>query len=84
MTDAARQRLRRERAREGLVVQPVLVVETDVVELLLETGFLGDPRADQAGGSPTPWLLEQLMTFEAGAEDLEDNGDGEPDDDAEG
>jgi len=29
------------------------------------------------------WLLEQLMTFDAGSEDLEDNGDGEPDDDAE-
>jgi hypothetical protein len=26
------------------------------------------------------WLLERLMTFEAGAEDHEDNGDGEPDD----
>jgi hypothetical protein len=29
------------------------------------------------------WLLERLMTFGAGAEDHEDNGDGEPDDDAE-
>jgi hypothetical protein len=29
------------------------------------------------------WLLEQLLTFDGGAEDLEDNGDGEPDDDAE-
>jgi hypothetical protein len=29
------------------------------------------------------WLFDQLMTFDAGAEDLEDGGDGEPDDDAE-
>ena len=29
------------------------------------------------------WLLEQIMTFEAGAEDHEDGGDPEPDDDAE-
>jgi hypothetical protein len=29
------------------------------------------------------WLLERLLTFDAGAEDYEDNGDGEPDDDAE-
>jgi hypothetical protein len=29
------------------------------------------------------WLLERLLTFEAGAEDHEDNGDGEPDNDAE-
>ena len=28
-------------------------------------------------------LLERLLTFEAGAEDHEHNGDGEPDDDAE-
>jgi hypothetical protein len=26
------------------------------------------------------WLFERLMTFEAGAEDFEDNGDGEADD----
>ena len=29
------------------------------------------------------WLFERLMTFEAGTEDLKDNGDGEPDDGAE-
>jgi hypothetical protein len=29
------------------------------------------------------WLFEQLMTFEAGAEDLEDSGDREPDEPAE-
>jgi hypothetical protein len=29
------------------------------------------------------WLLERLLTFDAGSEDLEDNGDGEPDGDAE-
>jgi hypothetical protein len=29
------------------------------------------------------WLLEQLLTFDAGSEELEDSGDGEPDDDAE-
>jgi hypothetical protein len=29
------------------------------------------------------WLLERLLTFDAGSEDLEENGDGEPDDDAE-
>jgi hypothetical protein len=29
------------------------------------------------------WLLEQLLTFDAGAEHLEDSGDPEPDDDAE-
>jgi hypothetical protein len=29
------------------------------------------------------WLLEQLMIFDAGAEDLEDGGDPEPEDDAE-
>ena len=29
------------------------------------------------------WLLERLLTFDAGNEDLEENGDGEPDDDAE-
>jgi hypothetical protein len=29
------------------------------------------------------WLFERLMMFDAGAEDLEDSGDGEPDDDAE-
>jgi hypothetical protein len=29
------------------------------------------------------WLLDQLLTFDAGGDDLEDNGDGEPDDDAE-
>ena len=29
------------------------------------------------------WLLERLLTFDAGAEDHEDNGDGEPEDDAE-
>jgi hypothetical protein len=29
------------------------------------------------------WLLEQLLTFDAGSEDLEDDGDAEPDDDAE-
>jgi hypothetical protein len=29
------------------------------------------------------WLFQRLMTFDAGAEDLENNGDGEPDDDAE-
>jgi hypothetical protein len=28
-------------------------------------------------------LLEQLLTFDAGSEDLEDDGDAEPDDDAE-
>jgi len=28
------------------------------------------------------WLFEQLMTFDAGAEDLEDSRDAEPDDDA--
>jgi hypothetical protein len=26
------------------------------------------------------WLLERLMTFDAGVEDLEDSADGEPDD----
>ena len=26
------------------------------------------------------WMLERLMTFDAGAEDLEDSADGEPDD----
>jgi hypothetical protein len=26
------------------------------------------------------WLLERLLTFDAGAEDLEDGGDQEPDD----
>ena len=30
------------------------------------------------------WLFEQLMIFDAGAEELEDGGDAEPDDDAEG
>ena len=29
------------------------------------------------------WLFQRLMTFDAGAEDFEDNGDGEPDDEAE-
>jgi hypothetical protein len=29
------------------------------------------------------WLLEQLLTFDPGAEDLENGGDLEPDDDAE-
>jgi hypothetical protein len=29
------------------------------------------------------WLLERLLTFDAGADDLEDGGDDEPDDDAE-
>ena len=29
------------------------------------------------------WLLEQLMTFDAAAEDLEDGGDAEPDEVAE-
>jgi hypothetical protein len=29
------------------------------------------------------WLLEQLLTFDAGSEDLEDNGAADPDDDAE-
>jgi hypothetical protein len=29
------------------------------------------------------WLLERLMTFDADAEDQEDNSNGEPDDDAE-
>jgi hypothetical protein len=29
------------------------------------------------------WLLEHLLTFDAGSEELEDNGDAEPDDDAE-
>ena len=29
------------------------------------------------------WLLDRLMTFDAGSEDLEDNGDGEADDDPE-
>jgi hypothetical protein len=29
------------------------------------------------------WLLEHLLTFDAGNENLEDDGDGEPDDDAE-
>jgi hypothetical protein len=29
------------------------------------------------------WLLERLLTFDAGSEELEDNGDAEPDDDAE-
>ena len=29
------------------------------------------------------WLLERLLTFDAGAEEGEDNGDGEPDDDPE-
>ncbi len=29
------------------------------------------------------WLLERLLTFDAGSENLEDNGDAEPDDDAE-
>jgi hypothetical protein len=29
------------------------------------------------------WLLERLLTFDAGAEDHEDNGDDEPEDDAE-
>jgi hypothetical protein len=29
------------------------------------------------------WLLEQLLTFDAGSEDLEDGGDGEPDDEPE-
>jgi hypothetical protein len=29
------------------------------------------------------WLLERLLTFDAGSEDHEDNGDGEPDHDAE-
>jgi hypothetical protein len=28
------------------------------------------------------WLLERLLTFDAGSEELEDNGDAEPDDDA--
>ena len=29
------------------------------------------------------WLLERLLTFDAGADDLEDGGDGEPDADDE-
>jgi hypothetical protein len=29
------------------------------------------------------WLLKQLLTFDAGSEDLEDGGDGEPDDEPE-
>jgi hypothetical protein len=29
------------------------------------------------------WLLERLLTFDAGSEGLEDNGDAGPDDDAE-
>ena len=29
------------------------------------------------------WLLEQLLTFDAGGEELEDNGDAEPEDDTE-
>jgi hypothetical protein len=29
------------------------------------------------------WLLDQLLAFDAGAEDLEDGGDDEPNDDAE-
>ena len=29
------------------------------------------------------WLFKRLMTFDAGAEDFEDDGDGEPDDEAE-
>ena len=31
----------------------------------------------------SPWVLERLLTFDGGSEDLEDNGDSEPDDDAE-
>jgi hypothetical protein len=30
------------------------------------------------------WLLERLLTFDAGYEEHEDNGDSEADDDAEG
>jgi hypothetical protein len=29
------------------------------------------------------WLFEQLLTFDAGSEDLEENADAEPDEDAE-
>jgi hypothetical protein len=53
---------------------------------LLERGDVAGE--DDAGRTVTrfavdDWLLEQLLTFDAGSEQLEDNGDAEPDDDAE-
>jgi hypothetical protein len=53
---------------------------------LLESGdIIGRDEAGRAVIQLTAddWLLEQLMTFDAGAEDLEDGGDREPDDDRE-
>ena len=49
---------------------------------LLETGDI--VGRDDAGRTviqvaADDWLLEQLLTFDGGAEDLEDNADAEPD-----
>jgi hypothetical protein len=41
------------------------------------------PAKRQGVGSCSRRLLEQLLTFDAGSGELEDNGDAEPDDGAE-
>jgi len=57
-----------------------------ILHHLLEHGDVAGPDAAGRTGitlAVDDWLLEQLLTFDGGSEDLEDNGEDEPDDDAE-
>jgi hypothetical protein len=68
-----------------LFLDPVAQART-ILQHLLEHGDIAG--RDAAGRTVITlavddWLLDRLLTFDGGSEDLEGNGDHEPDDDAE-
>jgi hypothetical protein len=62
MTEAERQKLRRSRQRDGLIVVGCVVVETDIIELLLAERFLRHPEPSRAQLSEalSRWIFRRV------------------------